>query len=355
MIMNSTEKTSRISANVRVTSVRSRGSGGGCIFGGKIVDGEGDAWTGGQSLVVVASYDVISDGDVQKGEVWHVSGRPRSYTYAVNGYRREEEQLVVDTATLVRPSGGNIVAALADHPDFSGIGYVKARKLWDAFGDELYRILDAGDVETLRRVLSLEVAEKLVDQWRTWDRGTVVRWLDCLAIPRAIGRKVVAFYGTEARRKIEEDPYRLIAFEADWSRVDEIARGSLGIPGDDPRRLSGGARGGAVPPPRAETHCRDGCPGRGSAGYPLLATRAAQPGGARSRSGRPCPGRARYRIGRDERGVRQERDPLSPDRRLSHGAILSRTVRRDVVRERAGGGRRHRPCRNPVFPGGRRL
>ncbi len=231
--------TNRISATVRVTSVRSRGTGGGCIFAGPILDDEGDTRANGRPLVVVAAYDVIGDGDVRKGELWHVSGTLRSYAYEVNGYRREEEQLVADVATLARPSGENIVASLADHPDFSGIGYVKARKLWDAFGDGLYRVLDAGDVESLGHVLSREVAENLAEQWRTWDQGTVVRWLDCLKIPRAIGRKVVAYYGAETRRKIEDDPYRLIAFEADWSRVDEIARVSFDMPSDDPRRLSG--------------------------------------------------------------------------------------------------------------------
>lgn len=233
------ETTSQTSTTVRVTSVRSRGAGGGCIFAGQILDGEGDARANGRLLVVVASYAVIGDGDVRKGELWRVSGRRQSYAYDVNGYRREEEQLVADAATLVRPSGENIVTSLADHPDFSGIGYVKARKLWDTFGDDLYRILDAGDVESLGRVLAREVAENLAAHWRTWDQGTIVRWLDCLKIPRVIGRKVVAYYGAEARRKIEDDPYRLIAFEADWSRVDEIARVSFGMQDDDPRRLSG--------------------------------------------------------------------------------------------------------------------
>jgi len=228
--------TGRMTVTVRVVTVRSRGASGGCIFRGQVVDPDGHAREAERYLTVKASYDVVDD--VSVGEFWTVTGVVGRYDYTVNGYPRVEDQLVPDTADLICPSGDNIIAALADNPAFKGVGVVLARRLWKEFGNTLYEILDAGREDALGRVLAPEVATNLVEQWRTYGHGLTLRWLDQCKVPRRIARRIVAFYGDGARDKVEEDPYRLIAFEASWSTVDTLARVRFGVAADDPRRLS---------------------------------------------------------------------------------------------------------------------
>lgn len=53
----------------------------------------------------------------------------------------------------VVPTGNGIVRFLAERPEFAGVGKATARKLWQAFGPELYRVLGSGDAARLSEVL----------------------------------------------------------------------------------------------------------------------------------------------------------------------------------------------------------
>ncbi len=229
--------TGRMMATVCVTTVRSRGELGGCIFRGRIVDPSGHAREIKRYLIIKASYDVIADADV--GEFWTVTGTPGRYAYTINGYPREEDQLVPDLAEPIRPAGENIVAALADSPVFRGVGAVLARRLWETYGENLHEILDAGDADALRPALAFEAATNLVQQWRAYGQRLTLRWLGQFKLSRRIAQKVLCFYGDGARDMVAEDPYRLLAFEADWATVDTLARARFGVADDDPRRLVG--------------------------------------------------------------------------------------------------------------------
>jgi len=80
---------------------------------------------------------------------------------------------------------------------------------------------------------------QLADAWHRWGDTFTLQWLQSKGFPVALGRKVLAFYGHEAARKIEDDPYRLISFAADWKTTDALALGTFGLATDDPRRLAG--------------------------------------------------------------------------------------------------------------------
>ncbi len=228
----------RITVTIRVTSIRSLGQFGGVIFAGQVVDAQDNVQFANRHLVVKADHAVINVS-VHKGEVWAVSGTLGRHMCDVNGYLREDDQVIAEKAHLVRPSGQNIIAALAGNPAFVGVGDVKARRLWAVFGEDLYRMLDDGDVDRLMRVLSPATAGNLVEQWRVCGPTSTLRWLDSLRIPRKIGQRIVTFYDDETRAKVEEDPYRLVAFEVKWRLLDDIARSAFHISADDPRRLAG--------------------------------------------------------------------------------------------------------------------
>lgn len=230
-----------IEKTLRVSSVRSQNPKGfgGCIFSGKPIGESGEVQDASAYYVVKAKYSVIGGVEVQPGQWWKLAGPAYERIAEVNGYRIVEWQLEVTSGHLVRPSGEHIVAFIADNPAFLGIGHVKARKLWDKFGDALYELLDTGNTAALSSMLSGDSAEQVVSAWAKHGEGKTLQWLQVRGLDVAMGRKVLEFYDGETVQKIEEDPYRLLSFCATWAQVDKLAREHFGVQNTDPRRLQG--------------------------------------------------------------------------------------------------------------------
>jgi len=144
-----------------------------------------------------------------------------------------------EAVEIARPSGEHIIVYLAENPAFDGIGMVKARRLWDRFGEGLYELLDAADQARLAQVIAEDVASRLVRSWADQGSSRTLQWLQAHGFDVKLGRKVLAFFGDEARAKVEEDPYRLLSFCGDWRTVDKLATEQFGVPLDDSRRLHG--------------------------------------------------------------------------------------------------------------------
>lgn len=167
------------------------------------------------------------------GEIWSVEGRIRTH-------QQYGRQVVVSAATLARASG-RLIVRLLQGPDFPDIGPKTAQLLWERCGERLYEILDAGDQEPLLEILGigargLRQAAVLLDGWKTVSiEPSVYQWLDRHGFPPGLARKLVDCYGAEVLARVEENPYRLMAF-TDWAKVDDVAR-SMHVAVDDPRRL----------------------------------------------------------------------------------------------------------------------
>lgn len=229
-----------LSVTVRVASVRSQSpqGRGGAIFTGIEVDTNGARRDAKVHLVVKAPHWLFSTS-VEVGQLWRVTGEATPNTIFVNGYRLTESTLTPESVELLRPSGEHIITLLAEGDAFAGIGMVKARRLWDHFGENLYAILDSGDVKRLEEVMTPEAAANLADAWHRWGDTFTLQWLQSKGFSVTLGRKVVAHFSPHPAIKIEEDPYRLISFAADWVTTDKLARDAFGIAEDDPRRLAG--------------------------------------------------------------------------------------------------------------------
>ena len=228
-----------IEQTLRVTSIRSqnpRGFGG-CIFSGKPIDDQGRVQDATGYFVVSASGPSLGGSRVELGQWWKVVGEPSRRILEVNGYQVAETQIEASSAVLLRPSGEHIVTFMADNPAFVGIGQVKARKLWDAFGERLCAHLDGGDVAELSTVLTPDSAAQVAAAWAQHGDSRTLQWLQAQGFDLAIGRKVLKFFGHETAKKIEDDPYRLLSFCATWRQTDALAKTHFGIAMDDPRRL----------------------------------------------------------------------------------------------------------------------
>lgn len=230
-----------VEQTLRVTSIRSqspRGFGG-CIFSGKPIDDQGRVQDATGYFVVKASRAALGGSRVEPGQWWKVSGEPSKRLLEVNGYQVAETQIDASCAVLLRPSGEHIVAFMADSQAFEGIGRVKARRLWEAFGEDLYAHLDTGNVAELATVLTPDSAAQVAAAWAQHGDSRTLQWLQTQGFDLALGRKVLQFFGPDTAHKLEEDPYRLLSFCATWRQTDALARTHFGIAMDDPRRLQG--------------------------------------------------------------------------------------------------------------------
>ncbi len=203
------------------------------------IDSSGAVTDAGTYLVVRASSNVIGSTKVERGQWWTVLGSVIERQLTVNGYLMTERQMEADEALLARPSGEHIITFLAGNSAFEGIGIVKARRLWDAFGERLYEVLDSGDAEALSSVFAVDVAERLALAWAEQGESRTLQWLQAQGFDSRLGRKVLAFFGGDAAQRIEADPYRLLSFCGGWKEVDNLAQKQFGIAKDDPRRLQG--------------------------------------------------------------------------------------------------------------------
>ncbi|NPT57393.1 ATP-dependent DNA helicase [Paraburkholderia elongata] len=226
---------------LRVSTIRSQNpqGKGGCIFTGAPIDGQGNVLDARAYYVVRASNRVLGGTSVQVGQWWRVGGDPTHNAIIVNGYHLTEWQITASEAELLLPSGEHIITLMAESAEFQGIGLVKARKLWETFGSDLYDILDRGDVVSLAKILTEDSARQVVSAWTLYGNTRALQWLHAKGLDQTTGRKVLAFFGAETPEKIEADPYRLLSFCATWRQVDSLARHHFGIEEHDARRVQG--------------------------------------------------------------------------------------------------------------------
>lgn len=216
-----------MSVNVQVDAVRFRGNG--AIFTGRVL-GSGCIQADEELVVRIPRNVLYPRNAVFKGETWEIEGWKEIY--------KGNPQLAATKACLKRPIGKNFIAAVAFNPKFKGIGEKRARDIWETFGEQIYDTLEADepDISALQQILSPEDIEIFLQGWKDEYPGNFYRWMDKHQIPRAIRIRMQEYYGGETIGKIEEDPYRILAFGQPWRVVDDAAH-RLGIARDDPRRL----------------------------------------------------------------------------------------------------------------------
>lgn len=219
-----------IDATLRVTSVRSRGSFGGVIFVGRD--------DGGSTFVVKADFNLVPDASVvEVAQLWRVTGPIQEVSYLLEGIRRTESQVAPQQLEMLRPSGKHLVDWIANSPDCRGIGEVRARRLYDHFGDGLIPLIEEGNIDRLSEVVDATAAESLIAAFAKHGVAHTLSWLDQLGLPRALGAAVVRYWGRDARARVEDNPYVLVSFCADWKTVDSLAQSRFGVHTDDARRL----------------------------------------------------------------------------------------------------------------------
>lgn len=208
--------------SITVSALTHLASNGSAIFSGRSAEG-------GRIRVVAGPRCLPRHPAI--GEAWEITGEFREHP-------RFGRQLYAKRGSYSVPKGRLVINYLANHPDFAGIGEGKAKALYDAFGDNLVSVLDAGDVEALWAVVSASMADRLVEVWaEKRAEGAVVAFLDKYGFDARLANKLRRVWGSQAIEMLELNPYYMLAFTT-W-RLTDAAAGKLGVSQDDERRLVG--------------------------------------------------------------------------------------------------------------------
>lgn len=227
------------SGSVYIRSIRSDNplGYGGVIFYGHHVNEKGEKLTR-EGVQVKVPQKLLNGFKPEPYQFWEVKGTATEVTVKRGPYDVTEIQ-VEPTELAMTACSGKVIREILAHSDrFRGIGESKANALWIAFRDELYNILDEGDVAELERVLTHDVAVRLADAWSHYANGRFISYLQKHGFPAMLARKFLDRHGKRAKEMLEDDPYRLLSYEGSWQKVDHLATQVFVLVPDDPRRLS---------------------------------------------------------------------------------------------------------------------
>lgn len=105
-------------------------------------------------------------------------------------------------------------------PLFPGVGEATARKLERHFGVLLSAVLEKQDARALSVVVTERKAELVMQGWRSYAaKRELTDWLQQLGVGCEIADIAFKVWGQEAVKRINANPYRLLAF-LDWREVD---------------------------------------------------------------------------------------------------------------------------------------
>jgi len=177
---------------------------------------------------LVADYKVMPRPPFS-GEVWEIDGKPAMHSqYGM--------QIHLSKAILKKPSGRLIIRTLSESELFPGIGKATATGLYERYQEDIYTMLGAYDPVLFEEALGPTLAKELVSGWQQLAiDAEVFQWLDRYGFPVHLSRKLIDLYGDDTIAKLEENPYRLMAFTS-WDKADALAA-AMGINRDDDRRL----------------------------------------------------------------------------------------------------------------------
>tara|TARA_R110001592_G_scaffold338040_1_gene624888 strand:- start:7621 stop:9840 length:2220 start_codon:yes stop_codon:yes gene_type:complete len=217
-----------------INSIRSRFSNQTIISGYPI---DADARTdGSRPTVVKVGKDVLSTDIFQRGQIWSFEGKERVNKITVNNITFNERTIIAEKAEFLKPSGEQLKIWLSSN--VSGIGNVKAERLWNKFGEELYEILDNGERDKFSDFLNETVSDNLFEAWDEHGDSATLKFINQHKIPLGMSLNYMRFHKKNTIAKLKKDPYSLLSFSATFNEVDKIARESFLISREDPRRFA---------------------------------------------------------------------------------------------------------------------
>lgn len=221
----------------RVTSIRKLDQNH-SIFAGVELSQDNRIKSGKEIVVVSASSDILPMLPA-RGQHWRVTGQMTKCAHEHNGFYVTELCFDgPDKCEITLPNTGEqFIQFIAKEPDFRGIGEVKAREIWQAFGPDIYRVLGNRDEQALRSLLTENSAQVLIEGYEKYENLKLANWFAEHKIPASVTQRLFKYHKNSSADAIAENPYRLTSFGVAFDKVDALAKESFNISGDDQRRL----------------------------------------------------------------------------------------------------------------------
>ena len=231
---------------IKVSKVRAINSHG---FGGAIfealVENSDHKLAVPKKIVVYADQNTAPAGfTVETGLSLDAQGVLSQKDFKFKGKAYTENRL--DASSLrIKLSGKDFLINYLSSGEFKGIGPARAKKIMTDLGEErALELLDAGDFERLYDVLKdSRVVSKLVEVWNEVGCSEVFQRLsdvfheNYMKIPPRNMSLFIRYYGKDAYSKLEENPYRFLAFYPRFDHIDLLARKKFGVSADDENRI----------------------------------------------------------------------------------------------------------------------
>ena len=173
--------------------------------------------------------------EVAPGQVWSVEGSYEVLTIERGDFisqarcYRSPRSLGFDLPN----DGETFVQFIARDPAFKGIGEVKARELWHAFGAELHSMLESdGDkyLEAFRAHLTDKSIKALFAGYQKYANLRHSLWMTEASIPASVQRRLLKYHGSQTTDTLKANPFELIHFGLSLSQVDQLLHKQKGWP-----------------------------------------------------------------------------------------------------------------------------
>ncbi|ELS3713238.1 AAA family ATPase [Vibrio fluvialis] len=206
-----------------------------------------------KSFVMVEVSEKYLNVEPRAGQVWELFGSMRAELIERNGYELTQCNFFNPEAKMVLPeTAEEFIQFIAKEPDFGGIGEVKARKLFEAFGVRLFDLLETGVTKDISDLFTPRLAKNLLAGYRKYENLKHAIYLANMGVPPSVQEKLFKFHKSDAIQEIKKNPYLLQHFGLSFKDVDALATQSFEVDLYDPRRMN------AIVESAMYQHCRDG-------------------------------------------------------------------------------------------------
>ena len=155
------------------------------------------------------------------------------------------QQFKIDSFEKTMPQTLEALEQYLANGTIKGIGPSTAKKIVDTFKEDTIHVFKyepekLANIKGITKEKALEMSQNFNENWELWQ---IVGYLERFGIGPQNAKKVYEQLGTDAIRKIEENPYILvdIAHGVDFKQIDKMAM-DIGISYDNEKRIESGIK-----------------------------------------------------------------------------------------------------------------
>lgn len=177
------------------------------------------------------------------GQQWRVVGDISFKNVDLNGYQMSQHCFDQPTTMqcILPESNEAFIRFVSNDKLFKRIGTSKARRIWEAFGREVFDLLKEDSIDNRKRLRSCELTDEsignLYEGFRTYKNLEHANWFSDIGLPMKVQQRLFKHLDDMAGRAIRENPYLLVAFGLTFQACDQIAFDHFSLPADSVLRL----------------------------------------------------------------------------------------------------------------------